>query len=227
MRRCIPFLMVLGLAFGSVYAQSSTKICVQTSMGYAQAPAKVKVKSYQVKHRKHDRLQLQLGGGVNYAYGLLNQRPDALSLSKASLQGQAFLGYRFDRNSCKGDNLVGLWGTLGNHSQDNLNSLLTSQELPFSSESGAGTNNWREVEIGLMLREKVRVSVGQGSVDFQDETGSDQQVRFQTATIGYYKKARGNWQWNINATTRFGKDFNRFSLQPSIGAAYYFDFLRM
>ena len=177
-------------------------------------------------HKKHDRLVLQLGGGANYSWGRLNTFPSDLQSSLLNPQFQTFIGIKFDHHKCK-SNALGIWGTFGLHSENATRTILNAQELSYNVETGSESQGFNEWELGLLLQEKLRISAGAGTFKFVDENGSAQSLEYYSATTGFIRPVSQNLRLTGTASFLFGKDFQNFSLRPSLGLVYNIDFLRM
>lgn len=188
---------------------------------------RLKIKMKKSKHRKYDRLTLQVGGGAHYTFGRLGSFPSSFQGALLNPQFQGFAGIRFDQSRCKPANVVGIWGTFGKHSEQAAQQLLTDQEFDYSVENGSDTNGFNEWEVGFLLKEKYRLSAGSGNFNFVDATGEERNFQYYSATAVFSHKMSRSLMLNGSATALLGQDFSRVSVRPSLGIVFFYDFFRI
>ncbi|MGA1583843.1 MAG: hypothetical protein ACO4CH_11380, partial [Saprospiraceae bacterium] len=119
----------------------------------------------------------------------------------------------------------GFFGRFGNHGQSAAEALLNQQDL-IQIES-APNNQFRELEIGLLMKEWFRVSGGLGWQRFLDEAGSPTEKSYGVATIGFAPRFFKIIEINLNAVACYGRDFEQPSLRGEAVATLRFSFGKM
>jgi len=180
---------------------------------------------------------LTLGGGATYT---IDPDPAQSGIPKGDEFGQninwdpnllqplghAFIGYRFNIKNRKRADVIGAWATAGSHSSLTLSRILARQELVDDVNSVQGNQFFTEIEGGLLLREMIRLSGGQGTQNYLNLSGEQLQFNYNIATAGLQIPLGKHIVWNTNVSMLFGQDFSQYTFRPMTGIAFRFNTIR-
>lgn len=176
------------------------------------------------RNNRYDRFSLHLGGAGNYYQGLWGTPYEGYNDAMQNWQIGGFLGYRYDAAGRKRGNLFGVWYNQGVYNDGVMNRLLKDQLIPATTNAGS-INQFREWEVGFILREWFRLSGGAGYQEFQNSRGENVGLDYYTGTAGVALRLGKRVDLTANGTVLFGQDFQNISFRPSAGINFRFNFL--
>ncbi|MFK7926496.1 MAG: hypothetical protein AB8H47_31395 [Bacteroidia bacterium] len=175
------------------------------------------------RSNSYDRFSLQLGAAANYSQGLWGTPYEGYNEALQDWQLNGFLGYRYDAEGRKRGNLFGVWYAQGLHDNAAMNQLLKNQLIPATASQNS-VNEFREWEVGFILREWLRISGGKGYQAFQNSAGETVGLDYYTGTAGVALRLSKRIDITANGTVLLGEDFQNISFRPSAGVNFTFDF---
>ena len=187
------------------------------------------------RKRTRELLTLQLSVGPNYTGGTLGPNAnlpskddivDGVNSSLVNWNGTAFLGLRLDQRGRRKANVLGVWGNMGFHTTDAVRRLVQTQGISTEVQAG-GSNTFTEWEAGILFREWFRVSGGIGNQNFVDGAGRSQELSYYTATTSAHIPMGRSIALTVGNSFLFGRDFQEFSVRPSLGLTFRFNFFQI
>ncbi|MEM6343014.1 MAG: hypothetical protein AAF927_04005 [Bacteroidota bacterium] len=186
--------------------------------------ARQRAKERECRNNSYDRFTLHLGAAANYSHGLWGTPYEGYNDALQDFQLNGFLGYRYDAAGRKRGNLFGVWYAQGLYDNPAMNQLLKNQLIPASAGANS-VNEFREWEVGFILREWLRISGGKGYTSFQNTAGETVGLDYYTGTAGVALRLSKRIDITANGTVLLGEDFQNISFRPSAGVNFTFDFL--
>jgi len=174
----------------------------------------------QNKYTFTQRANLRLGAQYSFQNG--SGFDSIFQTRKASVQGTAFLGYRFDPKNA-GANYFGLFATVGSISKNSILQMKQSQVLLLPQSYASEAGSVIELEAGFIFGDWFRISGGPGFLSVPLTAGK-QSYKYYSATSGIIIKAGS---FNLNGTTgvQFGGNFLKPCFRVGLGAGFTFNFL--
>ncbi|MEM9986941.1 MAG: hypothetical protein AAF804_17745 [Bacteroidota bacterium] len=174
-------------------------------------------------NRANDLLYTELGGGANYWVARTDQAPEDFSQENLGGQLSGMVGLRVDRRDRRRANVLGVWGSIGLPSETGLNRQLSLLGLNESTTADPVENQFREIEGGFLLRERLRISAGKGQQFLTQVDGTETILDYYTGTAGLNLRLGRSLSWNSAATIALGGDYEAPIWRLSTGLAFWFN----
>lgn len=167
------------------------------------------------------RANLRVGANYNFQNGV---NFDSLFQSgKGSLQGNMFLGYRFDPSGGKA-NYFGVFGALSTIQPTSLNRMKDDNALVLPSGYNQGKATIVEIEGGFIFGNWFRISFGPGTLQIPTTGNNTVTYKYLSGTTGFIINL-GAMKLNLNASSQFGGDLEKNVWRAGVGLGFGFDFL--
>lgn len=164
----------------------------------------------------------ELGGSAQYWVARTDEAPSTFAQDQIGGQLNGMIGLRFDRDRRRA-NVIGVWGTLGLPSAQSLERQLNILGRSDATTDDPVDNRYREVEAGILLRERLRLSAGRGEQYLTAADGTETLLNYYTGTAGLNLRLGRSLSWNSAATIALGGDYGDPVWRASTGLMYYFD----
>lgn len=165
---------------------------------------------------------LELGGSGHYWVARTDAAPAAFDRDQIGGQLHGMVGIRVDRDRRRA-NVLGLWGTMGLPNRNSLQRQLGLLGRNDLTTNDPLDNRYREFEVGLLLRERLRLSAGRGEQHLMSTDGTETILEYYTGTAGLNLRVGRSLTWNTAATVALGGNFDDPIWRLSTGLAYFFN----
>lgn len=169
-------------------------------------------------------LALSVGASATYYYGQSSRNFDKFEDDRVNWQLNGLLGITVARDKGGRRTMLTGFGTYGFNNGKTLSRLLTDQQYVTAVLNQSSSNNFYQLEAGLIIEEVLRISTGVGQQNFNEQAlASPNGIRPNAKFLKYYSSTAGlnlnlgSISWTINCNFAYGKDFNRTVLTPSTG----------
>ena len=167
------------------------------------------------------RANLRVGANYNFQNG---KTLDSLfQFNKGAIEGNIFLGYRFDPNGSKA-NYFGIFGAMSSIQSKSLNLMKADQAIVLPAGYNQGKASVLEIQGGLILGNWFRISAGPGVMSIPVIGGNSVKYKYFSGTSGLIMNL-GTLNLNMNLSSQFGGDLKKNIWRAGIGLGFGFDFL--
>lgn len=163
-----------------------------------------------------------LRAGVNYIFQNGSNYNDIAATGKENIQGNGFIGYRFDPENERA-NYFGLFGSMSGIQSASITQMVNDSAIVAPPNYTNGKGSLTDVEVGFIFREWFRISVGPGKMKLP-VTGGWSNLKYYNATAGLVFRI-GAVNLNFNTSTQFGGDIKKPTFRVAAGAALSFNFI--
>lgn len=174
---------------------------------------------------KKSSIGVSLGAAINYYYGPGDRNFGDYEGHRVNYQVNAMLGLAVIRDESDHRTMIAAFGGVGFNNSKTTSDILSDHGYTTSLAKQRNTNNFYQIEGGLLIAEVLRISTGMGQQNFDPQTlvAKDGTVRTDETSIKYNSTTVG-FNFNlpaivisINANFASGKDFNKTVITPSAG----------
>ncbi|MBE7169122.1 MAG: hypothetical protein INR73_00935 [Williamsia sp.] len=169
-------------------------------------------------------LALSIGASATYYYGQSSRNFDKFEDDRVNWQLNGLLGITVARDKGGRRTMLTAFGNYGFNNKKTLSRLLADQRYTTLALNQSTSNNFYQLEAGVIIAEVLRISTGVGQQNFNEQLlASTDGIRFNAKFLKYYSSTVGlnfnlaSVTWTINCNFAYGKDFNRTVLTPSTG----------
>lgn len=169
-------------------------------------------------------LALELGAGANYYQGLPDRNFEKFESSRINWQLNGMLGITLTRDKADRRTLIAAFGAVGLNNRNTITNLLKDQQYLSLATDQAASNNFYQLEGGLVIADLIRISTGVGQQNFNSQVlGSTDGVQLNATNLKYNSSTIGlklnlrSIVWVINVNAAYGQDFNKTVLTPNTG----------
>ena len=167
------------------------------------------------------RANLRIGANYNFQNG--SSFDSLFRSNKGSLQGNIFLGYRFDPNGSSA-NYFGLFGAVSSITPASLYQMRADQALILPSTYTIEKASVMEIEGGFIFGDWFRISAGPGVMRVPTTGNNSIKYKYFSGTTGVSFNL-GKLKFNMNASSLFGGDLKKNVWRAGVGLGFSFDFL--
>ncbi|MDQ6815129.1 MAG: hypothetical protein M3040_15440 [Bacteroidota bacterium] len=180
---------------------------------------------------KKSGIAISLGAAANYYYGPGDRNFGDFENERVNWQLNSMLGVTLARDKNDRRTMLAAFGAFGFNNASTVSHILSDENYITSQIGGQrNTNNFYQLEGGLLIAEILRISTGVGQQNF------DKQILVNTngtiipkATSLMYNSTTVGFNFNfsavvlnINANFASGKDFEKTLITPSAGVMLRF-----
>jgi hypothetical protein len=169
------------------------------------------------------RANLRVGANYNFQNG--KSLDSLFQFDKGALEGNIFLGYRFDPNGSKA-NYFGVFGAMSSIQSKSLNLMKADQAIVLPAGYNEGKASVLEIQGGLILGNWFRISAGPGVMSIPVIGGNSVKYKYFSGTSGLIINL-GTLKLNMNLSSQFGGDLKKNIWRAGIGLGFGFDFLNV
>lgn len=169
-------------------------------------------------------IAVSIGAAANYYYGPGDRNFGSFDNDRLNWQANGMLGLTIARDHNDHRTMIAGFGSFGMNNGSTVNHILDDQGYLTSALSQNSTNNFYQLEGGLIIGEVFRISTGVGQQVFNQQTltstneikGDITSLKYNSTTIGF------NFNVSavaiiINCNFEYGQDFTRTVVVPSAG----------
>ncbi len=167
------------------------------------------------------RLNLRVGANYNFQNGV--NLDSLFQPEKGSIEGNIFLGYRFDPNGNKA-NYFGVFGAMSSIQATSLNLMKADQAIVLPAGYNQNRASVLEVQGGFIFGNWFRLSAGPGIMNIPVTGNNSVKYKYFIGTTGVIFNL-GTLKLNMNASSQFGGDLKKNIWRMGIGLGFGFDFL--
>lgn len=169
-------------------------------------------------------LALELGAGVNYYQGLPDRNFEKFESERLNWQLNGMLGITLTRDKADRRTLIAAFGTVGLNNRNTITQLLKDQQYLTLAADQAASNNFYQLEGGLVIADIIRISTGVGQQNFNSQLLASADgvqinatnLKYNSSTIGLKLNFR-SIVWVINCNFAYGQDYNKTVIAPNTG----------
>jgi hypothetical protein len=169
-------------------------------------------------------LALSIGGSATYYYGPGSRNFGKFERDRVNWQVNGLLGITIARDKGGHRTMLAAFGTYGFNNRSTMKQILADQGYISTALEQSTSNNFYQLEGGLLIAEVLRLSTGVGQQNFNEQTlASTDGIQFNTSSLRYLSSTvglnlnLGSVAWVINVNVAYGKDFEEAVLTPSTG----------
>lgn len=174
-------------------------------------------------------IAVSIGPSVNYYYGQGNKNFDKFEDSRLNYKLDAMLGLTIARDRNDHRTMLAGFGSFGLNNRRTIERIFEDQGYITAATDQSSSNNFYQIEGGLLIGELLRLSTGVGEQVFDEQLlASEDGIDLQKTSLKYYSSTVG-FNLNVsavaivvNCTFNYGKDYNKTVIIPSAGLMFRF-----
>ncbi len=183
------------------------------------------VQAQEDKNETRDAVGFSLGATANYYYGPGDRNFGDYNSDRVNWQVNGMLGVALTQDKNGRRTMLAAFGGLGFNNRSTLNNILADQSYLSTTTNQRSSNNFYQLEGGLLIAETFRISTGIGQQNFDSQTLVDKDgkvlvnqtsLQYNSTTVGFNINFPAV-ALVINANFMSGKDFNKTVITPSAG----------
>lgn len=170
-------------------------------------------------------IALSLGAAANYYYGPGDRNFGKFENDRVNWQLNGMVGLTLARDKNGHRTMAAGFGALGFNNASTVKQILSDQKYLSSALNQSSSNNFYQLEGGLLIAEVLRISTGIGQQNFDGQAlvssngtilTNARSLRYNSTTVGF------NLNFNtialiINANFAYGQDYVKTVITPSAG----------
>lgn len=177
----------------------------------------------QNSHKKSG-VAISVGAAANYYYGPGDENFGSFDHNRLNWQANAMLGLTIARDGNDHRTMIAGFGSFGMNNSSTIGNILADQGYVTTELNQNSTNNFYQLEGGLLIGEVFRISTGVGQQVFnrQDLVSTDG-IKPQVTSLKYNSTTVG-FNFNVSAVSiiincnfEYGQDFSKTIVVPSAG----------
>ncbi|HEV8084847.1 MAG TPA: hypothetical protein VGP55_16685 [Chitinophagaceae bacterium] len=170
-----------------------------------------------------------IGASANYYYGPGDRNFDSFEGNRVNYQLTGMVGLTIARDKNDHRTMVAAFGDYGLNNKKTMERIFDDQGYITTALDQGSSNNFYEVEGGVLLGEILRLSTGVGRQIYNEQTiASSNGIDFQSTQLNYYSSTVGfnfaisNVAIVLNCNFNYGKDYTTTVIKPSAGLTLNF-----
>lgn len=171
-------------------------------------------------------IAVSLGAAANYYYGPGDRNFGEFDNNRLNWQANGMLGLTIARDQNDHRTMIAGFGSFGMNNASTLSNILNDQHYVTTALDQSSTNNFYQLEAGLLIGEVFRISTGVGQQVFNKQTmvnTSTTEIKTGVTSLKYNSTTVG-FNFNVaavaivvNCNFEYGKDFTKTIVVPSAG----------
>ena len=169
-------------------------------------------------------IAVSIGAAANYYYGPGDRNFGSFDDNRLNWQANGMLGLTIARDQNGHRTMIAGFGSFGMNNSSTVSHILDDQGYITTALNQNSTNNFYQLEAGLLIGEVFRISTGVGQQVFNKQTlTSADGIKPQITSLKYNSTTVG-FNFNvaavaviINCNFEYGKDFSKTIVVPSAG----------
>lgn len=180
---------------------------------------------YSVKAQdRNSGIAVSIGAAANYYYGPGDENFGKYDHERLNWQANGMLGLTIARDKNGHRTMIAGFGSFGMNNASTLGHILDDQGFVTTALNQNSSNNFYQLEAGLLIGEVFRISTGVGQQVFNKQTlASTDGIKAGITSLQYNSTTVG-FNFNvaavaviINCNFEYGKDFTKTVVVPSAG----------
>ncbi len=170
-----------------------------------------------------------IGASANYYYGSSSRNFDSFEGNRVNYELTGMVGLTIARDKNDHRTMVAAFGNYGLNNKKTMERIFDDQGYITTALDQGSSNNFYEVEGGVLLGEILRLSTGVGRQIYNEQTiASSNGIDFQSTQLNYYSSTVGfnfaisNVAIVLNCNFNYGKDYTTTVIKPSAGLTLNF-----
>ncbi len=172
---------------------------------------------------------VSLGAAVTYYYGPGDRNFGKFENNRVNWQLNGMLGLTIARDKSGKRTLIAAFGNYGFNNEKTINQIFNDQGYTTGAASQSSSNNYYQVEGGLLFAEVFRISTGVGQQNFDSQVlissngiNTDAKfLKYNSSTAGFQFNI-GSISWTINCNFAYGQDYDHTVITPYTGLVLRF-----
>lgn len=169
-------------------------------------------------------IAVSIGAAANYYYGPGDRNFGSFNDNRLNWQANGMLGLTIARDQNGHRTMIAGFGSFGMNNSSTVSHILDDQGYITTALDQNSTNNFYQLEAGLLIGEVFRISTGVGQQVFNKQTlTSTDGIKPEITSLKYNSTTVG-FNFNvaavaviINCNFEYGKDFSKTIVVPSAG----------
>lgn len=186
--------------------------------------AKAQNTDYNNRSSKKSGVAVSIGAAANYYYGPGDLNFDKFDNDRLNYQLNAMLGLTIGRDRNDHRTMLAGFGSFGINNASTMENIFSDQGYVTTALDQNSSNNFYQLEGGLLIAEVFRISTGVGQQIFNKQTiASNNGVSLEATSLKYNSTTVG-FNFNvaafaivINCNFEYGQDFTKTVVVPSAG----------
>ena len=173
-------------------------------------------------------LAVELGASVNYYYGLTDRNFGKFENDRVNWQLNGLLGLTLARDRADRRTMIAAFGGFGFNNNQTISALLQDQQYTTLAQNQASSNNFYQLEGGIVIADLIRISTGVGQQNFNSQilvsnngiSTNVSSLKYNSTTVGLKFVPCNFLALNLNCNFEYGQDFNKTIINPNLGLTF-------
>ncbi len=175
--------------------------------------------------KKSSGFVVSLGAAANYYYGPTNRNFDEYESNRVNWQVNGLLGITLTRDKNDRRTMLAGFGNYGINNASTMKHIFEDQGFTTGTAPQSSSNNFYQLEGGVLFAEVLRLSTGVGKQVFNEQAiaSSGGGIQLKAKTLRYTSSTVG-FNFNIasvaiivNVNFNYGRDYTNTVIIPSTG----------
>jgi hypothetical protein len=170
-----------------------------------------------------------IGASANYYYGPSDRNFDSFDGDRVNYELTGMIGITIARDKNDHRTMIAAFGDYGLNNSSTVGHIFDDQGYVTTALNQASSNNFYDVEGGVLIGEILRVSTGVGRQLYnQQAIASSNSIDLQSTQLNYYSTTVGfnfrisNVAIVLNCNFNYGEDYKTTIIKPSAGLTLNF-----
>ena len=174
--------------------------------------------------KKNSGLAVSIGAAVNYYYGQGDRNFGKFENERVNWQINGMIGLTLGRDKNDRRTMIGGFGSFGLNNASTVKQIFQDQGYITTATGQSANNNAYQIEGGLLIAEKLRISTGVGQQIFNKQSLASKNginlaatsLKYNSTTVGLNFNA-GLAALVLNFNFNYGQDYSETVINPSVG----------
>lgn len=174
--------------------------------------------------KKNSGIAVSIGAAVNYYYGQGDRNFGKFENERVNWQINGMIGLTLGRDKNDRRTMIGGFGSFGLNNASTVKQIFQDQGYITTATGQSANNNAYQIEGGLLIAEKLRISTGVGQQIFNKQSLASKNginlaatsLKYNSTTVGLNFNA-GLAALVLNFNFNYGQDYSETVINPSVG----------
>ena len=174
--------------------------------------------------KKNTGIAVSIGAAVNYYYGQGDRNFGKFENERVNWQINGMIGLTLGRDKNDRRTMIGGFGSFGLNNASTVKQIFQDQGYITTATGQSANNNAYQIEGGLLIAEKLRISTGVGQQIFNKQSLASKNginlaatsLKYNSTTVGLNFNA-GLAALVLNFNFNYGQDYSETVINPSVG----------
>lgn len=174
--------------------------------------------------KKNSGIAVSIGAAVNYYYGQGDRNFGKFENERVNWQINGMIGLTLGRDKNDRRTMIGGFGSFGLNNASTVKQIFQDQGYITTATGQSANNNAYQIEGGLLIAEKLRISTGVGQQIFNKQSLASKNginlgatsLKYNSTTVGLNFNA-GLAALVLNFNFNYGQDYSETVINPSLG----------